>query len=216
MSRFLLITIFSLACLSTQAQTTLPNMNFEDWQQSTSMQPYWICLPTTTWATGNPAATITGEYPTYRTTDAQNGSYAACLETQDIFGNVAAGNLFSGWFESALWDSQAHFGVPFTGKPDAFQGWYKYDSFSYDGTPDECAIYAILSRWDGSQRVEIARAELYNGNDVTEYTYFNLPFVYVNALTPDTISVVFSSSRNGASFEGAVGSKLFIDNINLF
>jgi hypothetical protein len=59
-------------------------MDFEDWQQSSTFIPYWICLPTSTWASGNPAATITGTYPTYRTEDSQSGSFAACLETLDI------------------------------------------------------------------------------------------------------------------------------------
>lgn len=208
--------VLVIVSLGLFAQTTLPNMDFEDWQQSTSFMPYWICLPATTWATGNPAATITGTYPTYRTEDAQSGNYAACLETKSIFGNVASGNLFTGWFEPNMLNSVAHFGVPFTGKPDAFQGWYKYTSVSYSGTPDECAIYAILSRWNGSQRVEIARAELYSSQTITQYTYFNLPFVYVSALEPDTISVVFASSRYGDTFQGGIGSKLFIDNINLY
>ena len=84
MKRILLLcTIISICVLST-AQTTLPNMDFEDWQQSSTFIPYWICLPTSTWASGNPAATITGTYPTYRTEDSQSGSFAACLETLDI------------------------------------------------------------------------------------------------------------------------------------
>ena len=131
-------------------------------------------------------------------------------------GQPASGSLFTGWFEPNLMNSVAHFGVPFTGKPDAFQGWYKYTPGTFEGNTDTAAIYAVLSRWNGSARVEIARAELYPYTTVGTYTYFNLPFEYVNALQPDTIAVVFASSKHGDIFEGGAGSKLFIDNINLF
>ncbi|MBP7076131.1 MAG: PCMD domain-containing protein [Bacteroidales bacterium] len=217
MKRILLLcTIISICVLST-AQTTLPNMDFEDWQQSSTFIPYWICLPTSTWASGNPAATITGTYPTYRTEDSQSGSFAACLETLDIYGNTASGNLFTGWFESAFINSQAHFGVPFTGKPTAFRGWYKYTPANQSGgTIDTCSIYAVLSRWNGSERVEIARAELYTYTTVSSYTYFDLPFNYYNSLIPDTIAVIFSSSKHGDIFQGGIGSKLYVDNIDLY
>ncbi|MBC7449853.1 MAG: hypothetical protein H7259_00035 [Cytophagales bacterium] len=40
--------------------------------------------------------------PTKKTTDAQHGTYAAQLTTQKIFGQLAAGNLFTGVFKLDL------------------------------------------------------------------------------------------------------------------
>ncbi|NLN73035.1 MAG: T9SS type A sorting domain-containing protein [Bacteroidales bacterium] len=203
----------------TYAQTTLPNLDFENWQQKyyNTLYPdkfYWECLPTDIWASGNAASKSFDKFPTYRTTDAKSGDYAACLETMSIFGQPASGSLFTGWFKADMFNSQAFRGVPFTGKPTAFQGWYKYSPKKYDGVTDTAAIYAILSQWSGSERVEIARAEIYPHENILEYTYFNLPFDYYNDLDPDTIAVVFASSKHGESFKGGIGSKLFIDDVN--
>lgn len=201
----------------TYAQTTLPNLDFEDWQKNnySSSNYYWECLPTDIWASANAASKIVNIFPTYRTTDAKSGDYALCLETKSVFGQPAAGSLFTGWFKDDMFNSQAFRGVPFTGKPTAFQGWYKYNPKKYDGVIDTAAIYAILSKWDGNTRVEIAVAEFYPYENTDEYTYFNLAFDYYNDLDPDTISMVFASSKYGDLFKGGIGSKLFIDDVKL-
>ncbi len=138
------------------------------------------------------------------------------METLNLFNVPAAGTLFTGTFVANMFESKTYFGVPFTGKPDAFQGWYKYTPGTYNNANDTAAIYAILSKWNGSSRVEIARAELYPNTNVSQYTFFNLEFNYVNNLNPDTITVVFASSKNGEIMEGGIGSKLFIDDIDFY
>jgi hypothetical protein len=109
-------------------------------------------------------------------------------------------------------------GIPFTEKPSSFNGFFKYSPAYYSSggvqTIDSCAIIALLSYWDGSQRVTIAEANYYTSDTIANYTPFSIPFVYSLPNTPDTISIIFSSSVNGNFFIGGIGSTLFIDNIS--
>jgi len=206
------------------SQTDLPNMDFENWYENhySIIYPgnfYWE--PNSdgnwnTWETGNSASEILNVFPTERTEDAVNGSYAVRMETKSIFGQPAAGNIFTGHFIADMFNSQALFGVPFTGTPDAFRGYYKYTPGDISGSPDTCAIYAILSKWNGTQRVEIAKAELYQHQTVAEYTYFDLEFEYFSSDIPDSISIVLTSSKLGDQFIGGIGSTLYADNLSLF
>jgi len=198
--------------------------DFENWNQNfyNTMFPsyyYWENLPTSVWASSNAATTIVNDFCCERTTDCHGGSYAAQLETKSVFGVAAAGNLFTGEFIADGFSSQALRGIPFTDKPKSIKGYYKYTPANYDNgsatVPDTCAIYAILSYWDGAQRVEIARAEMYTSNTVSTYTLFELDFNYVSAQTPDTIAIVFASSKYGDLFEGGIGSTLLIDDVEL-
>jgi len=202
----------------------LNGMDFENWNQNyyNVMYPsnyYWENLPTSVWASSNAATTIVNDFCCERTADCHGGSYAAHLETKNIFGVAAAGNLFTGEFIADGFSSQALRGVPFTDKPESIKGYFKYTSVNYNnGTatvPDTCAIYAILSYWDGAQRVEIARAEMYSATTVTSYTLFDLDFNYVSSNTPDTLAVVFASSKYGDLFKGGIGSTLLIDDVEL-
>ena len=54
------------------------------------------------------------------------------------------------------------------------------------------------------------------------YRAFDLVFNYKSVVNEDDlaafsykIAIVFSSSKNGAVFEGAVGSKLYIDDVKI-
>lgn len=205
------------------SQQQIPGADFEIWTQNhyNSSYPnvyYWEVEPKSKWASSNPATTIVNSFCMQQTTDAYSGSFAAYLETKSIFGQVASGNLFTGYFISDYLNSKAMRGIPFESKPSFFKGYYKYTSvnYSYNGNsiPDSCSIYAILSKWDGNQRIEIGRAEMYTSVTTTTYQTFHLPFTYFSTETPDTISIVFASSANGEFYRGGVGSKLYIDEVS--
>jgi hypothetical protein len=108
-------------------------------------------------------------FPIYKTEDAVAGGYAAKLvtvDTSDILNSlvpaITAGSLFTGKFELNILDriSSAKFGIPYSGKPVSFNGWYKYtpgekyingegakkpeDVVVVPGAVDECAIQAVL------------------------------------------------------------------------
>lgn len=219
------ILLYFILLLSNQlfSQQQIPGFDFESWSQNhyNSSYPnvyYWEVEPKTIWASSNPATTIVNSFCLQQTTDAYSGSFAAYLETKSVFGQVASGNLFTGYFISDYLNSKAMRGIPFESKPSFIKGHYKYTSVSYsyngNSVPDSCAIYAILSKWDGLQRIEIGRAEMYSSISSSTYQDFNIPFVYFSAETPDTISVVFASSVNGEFYRGGIGSKLYVDEVS--
>ena len=224
MKRTCLVIIIFLTVYFFGFSQQIPGSDFESWNQNhynTSFPTlyYWEVLPSNIWASSNAATTIVNQFCMQQTTDAHSGSYAAYLETKNIFSQIAAGNLFTGYFIADLFNSKAMRGIPFTARPTEFRGYYKYTSVSYTYNsatiPDSCAIYAILSKWNGSQRVEVGKAELFTSVSSTTYNQFILPFNYSSSDTPDTISVVFASSKNGEFFRGGVGSKLYIDDVSL-
>lgn len=158
---------------------------------------------------------------------------------------IAAGNLFIGHFDalSALKDplKATQFGLPFYYVPTYITGFYKYSSggnYTEKGKPvegkkDICDIYAIFYETNGSvldgtnaftspNLISVARID--NAKETDEWTHFNIPFIARPGKVIDkeklmsgkyNISLVFSSSIDGDRFNGAVGSTLLIDEVNL-
>lgn len=130
-------------------------------------------------------------------------------------------------------------------KPLSFTGYYKYtpgetftDKHMDEMTDrrDTCAIYSVLYEIDpaniitldgsnvlSSDRIVLV-AEMLNPGEPSEWTYFEIPYIPANGKIFDyeklvrgeyAITVVASSSKGGAFFEGAVGSTLHIDELKI-
>ena len=130
-------------------------------------------------------------------------------------------------------------------KPLSLRGFYKYtagETFTdkkKEPVPEEkdtCAIYSVLyeispesfvtlngSNVLSSDRIVMV-AELENPGEPADWTEFNVPFNYANGKIFDieklrngeyAITVVASSSKNGAYFEGAIGSTLYVDELEI-
>lgn len=154
--------------------------------------------------------------------------------------HLFAGSLFTGVFDIAISLSEplkaSQFGQPFhDGKPIRFTGYYKYQSGNtyqdengnpIPGRKDSCSLYAIVFK--GTERVTaleidndpriIARADIQDGSDRTSWTYFDIPFEYTSDLdinTPFMVAIVASSSKNGAAYQGATGSRLLLDQLQI-
>ena len=202
------------------AQTTLANMDFENWQRSSSNK---YDEPTGgVWATPNAtldAAFGTNEAPVQKVTaaaDVQHGVAAAKLKTVTLFGLKAAGTLFTGKyvFNLANPTSSAKLGVPFTARPARFRGWFKCSQVNGDST----LMYARLTRKNPStgQREQVGIARQVVHSAVSTYTEFDLPFSYSTAADPDTIIIVFTSSAAADNLSAPqVGSIMFVDNTSL-
>ena len=142
------------------------------------------------------------------------------------------------------------FGISYDKKPAYFRGWYKYTPGAkfIDGTgatkpaevverpeiTDECAIQAVLYEAKDAEGNEViltghdintsayrvAAAVLADGTAKAAYTYFDIPFTYVNGKTYEAgkeykLAIVCSSSKEGDSFKGAGGSTLWIDELEI-
>lgn len=129
-----------------------------------------------------------------------------------------------------------------SGKPTLFEGYYKYkcgeefidsEGNVVPGKTDECSIYAVLfevSKDAGndeylfgdnvlSDKRIVARAVLEDGGEKAEYTKFSIPFEYVKELdytkNDYKLTVVFASSKRGDYYEGAPGSMLIVDDVEV-
>lgn len=137
------------------------------------------------------------------------------------------------------------FGLPFDKKPKTFTGYYKYkpgekfqnkDESIVEGKVDEASVYAILYRnhdEDGNPVVLngdnvqtspliVATAIAANIVPTDKWTQFTVDFSYLEDFDLDllenrgyNLAVVFSSSADGAFFQGAIGSTLCIDNVKI-
>lgn len=130
-------------------------------------------------------------------------------------------------------------------KPAYLTGHYKYtpgEVFTdkkknpVEGRRDTCAIYSVLYEVDpdnfvsldgsnvtSSERIVLI-AEIENPGEPREWTEFTIPFKSMNGKEFDparlanngyAIAVVASSSKDGAFFEGAVGSTLHVDELSI-
>lgn len=129
-------------------------------------------------------------------------------------------------------------------KPLYLKGFYKYSrgevftdkKNEIPDRNDECAIYSVLYEVDpdnietldgsnisSSDRI-VMIAEIENPGVPESWTEFKVPFKPMNGKEFDperlanngyAFTVVASSSKNGAFFEGAVGSTLYVDEITI-
>lgn len=138
-----------------------------------------------------------------------------------------------------------NFGRPFDRKPLQFTGWYKYksggtcvdgDVNEIPGSYDKGDIYAVLYRntdSDGNDFVLhgddvktspqiVAIAQVPDVDNTEDWTEFTVDFEYSEEIDPEllanrgyNLAVVFTSSIEGASFIGAIGSTLYIDEVKV-
>lgn len=213
------------------------------------------------WATGNPGFNISmgdaklEDYPTVPVSDGYVGN-GVKLTTRDtgplghlVEMNIAAGNLFIGYFDvsQALTNTlnATNFGRSFDKVPLGLTGWYKYrpgavftdkNGKKVEGRTDTGDIYAVLYR----NHDENGNSIMLHGDDVLsspyivavarvpelsvtdEWTQFDVKFDYKAEIDSKTLaergynlSVVFTSSIEGATFEGAIGSTLYVDEVKV-
>lgn len=136
------------------------------------------------------------------------------------------------------------FGLPFEKEPLRLEGYYKYTSGPVftdreknviPERKDTADIYAVFYETDENVKtldgnnvltspniISIARID--KPGEPDKYTFFSEPFIMKPGKTIDkdklkhngyNIAIVFSSSREGAYFRGAVGSTLIVDQIVL-
>lgn len=173
-------------------------------------------------------------------TTKSTGSLGALLKMY-----IASGNLFMGSFKLNIANvlEATHFGVPFTRIPTHLKGYYKYKAgevFTVGGKTDAtrkdiCDIYAVFYetdenvKWlDGTNVFKnpnlISVARISDAKETDQWTEFNIPFAMQPGKSIDpqklknekyNVAVVFASSIKGDLFEGAVGSTLYIDEVEL-
>lgn len=158
---------------------------------------------------------------------------------------LAAGNLFLGDFKLSFDPLKATmFGQPYTYNtaPAAVKGWFKYqagEEFVINADAgselekDAWDAYAILfeksdkdnylfgnHNFKDPRMVSVARLDEAQRVETSEWTEFEIEFENVAGKSFDSnkeymFTIVFSSSIEGAVFNGAVGSELYIDEVEI-
>lgn len=170
------------------------------------------------------------------------GSFGAGVNMPIAAGNLFIGKFdVSNALKDALKSTQ--FGLPFYEIPQTLKGYYKFkagDVFTENGKPisdqkDKCDIYGIFyetndkdEMLDGYTALTsdklISVARISNPQETDQWTEFKLDFVMKPNKSIDPVklkagkyklSIVFSSSIEGDRFRGAVGSTLYIDEVEL-
>ncbi len=219
---------------TTAAAPAIHNLNFDSWSDSDKMPN---ASGYSVWDSANSTGMITTTKPV---TDAVSGK-AARLESVTTFGMLAAGNIFTGSFVGvAGLGAELDWGTPFTGRPLALKGYFKYSPKKIDyaqspysgmkGQTDQCQILICLTDWSGPFRINtdaqkfvdfdndpgiIAFAQFNTSETSTSYQEFVLPLVYRNNRIPKMVVIAGASSRYGDYFTGAKGSVLHIDEFEL-
>lgn len=158
---------------------------------------------------------------------------------------LAAGNLFLGEFKLSLLNPLAStkFGQPYTytQAPASIKGYFKYkagEDFTVHNEPsmlekDAWDAYGILfekseknnfligsHNFEDDRIVSVAKLDDAQRIETDEWTAFEIMFKDVEGKTFDPeaeymFTIVFSSSQEGAYFNGAVGSTLYIDEVEI-
>lgn len=229
---------------TTAAATPLENGAMEEWSQDGKQWNPWAAGKDAFWGTGNAgSANFIGNLTT--PTDESVKGKAAVLETKDAIIKLGAGNIFTGDFALDGLNGLLHFGRPFSAFPTSLRLNYKYTSATIDmigdnvgdlaslkGQPDMFQIYIALS--DKSEPYEIrndpknrqlfdpeddgiiAYGEYTSSETVSTYKQLEIPLEYrATNRTPKYIIVVASSSKYGDYYIGGVGSKLWLDEMEL-
>lgn len=163
-----------------------------------------------------------------------------------MFGSpIAAGTLYLGEFiageamASPL--KSTRFGVLEARRPVILTGYYKYsagpkmtdkDSKEIEGAKDSFDLYAVLfevdektPHLDGSNVLTspniVLKAQIKDPKESAEWVHFEIPFEPQNGKTYDPekqykLTIVATSSREGAAFRGAVGSTLYLDEMTIY
>lgn len=229
---------------TTVAAVALENGKLENWSQDGKVWNPNAADADPFWGTGNPgAASFIGNLT--EPTDESISGKAALLETKNAVIKLGTGNLFTGDFQLDGLNGLLHFGRPFTSFPTALRLYYKYTSTtinmigdnvgnlaSMKGEPDICHIYIALS--DKSEPYEIkndpknrklfdpkdpniiAYGEFTSNQTTSSYKQIEIPLEYrYTNRTPKYIIIVASSSKYGDYYIGGVGSKLWLDEMEL-
>ncbi|MDO4164170.1 MAG: PCMD domain-containing protein [Bacteroides sp.] len=156
---------------------------------------------------------------------------------------VTAGTAFLGTFNAyaALTEGDpmatTKFGIVFDKKPISVTGYYKYtpgevyydaDGNVVTGQVDQCALSAVLYEVSSSDETlnggniytseNIVAYSVLNSEGQDEYTPFSLDLEYVqdyDASKSYKLAVIFSASKDGASYNAAAGSKLKVDEVKI-
>lgn len=228
---------------TTETEQTVPNMNFDSWTDQYTL--------TGGWDSANKGSSAISMYPTSQETShlAVSGDGKSAAKLQSLYKNLvimdvfAAGNLYTGQFGSAIMDpgnpgATLDWGVPFTSRPLALNGYYDYapgtvNHGTYNdmsGKTDMGQIQIMLTDWDTPYTINTQTKDFVDttGDDIIAYgtmdlsatdggyQKFTIKLDYRDKTrVPKYIVIVAAASKYGDYFTGSDGSVLYVDEFSL-
>ena len=224
---------------------TIPNLNFDDWYQDGSAWYPGANSTSRVWDSANGGTASFGTVPTTpEESDVVHGK-AARMESTSVtvvvITKFAAGNIYIGDFVKVSGvGAELDWGIPFSSRPVALHGYYKYSPKAIDfaednpygvakGDMDACSIKMYLCDWSAKFRVNTSNKVFLQDNDpsiiamcdftsnvaTNGYVEFTFPLQYRDARTPKYVVIVGAASRLGDYFTGGKGSTLWLDELSL-
>ncbi len=124
------------------------------------------------------------------------GWYAGKLPVRNAYQGDYAAKIYTAYINlgDALRLGSDGAGVPFTKRVNKLKGYYKYEYGDNCGYNDSCEAYIFLTKFNTQSRITdtIGKGKLFLGT-TTMYKAFEVPVIYKNVDTPDTLQIVFIS-----------------------
>ncbi len=214
-----LLSLAAATLLSTAGMAQLPTLDFESWTSQAGPPAYNDPLG---WATvnilsnallgGNPVTVFRestnphGGMYCMRITSAALTSNPAPADIPDTVGLALTGTI-------TLFPTQGIFpGFAYSARPANISAYMRYTPAP---SGDTCLFFAALTKWNGTSRDTIGVAGTVIGTTVSNWTLYNMPFVYnpaFAAVQPDSFVVVCSSTDD---LFPKTNSSMFVDDISL-
>jgi hypothetical protein len=219
----ILCSAFSLG-LALNAQN-IPNGDLESWQSFNDVMgsPYDDLGPNTDRST-NFIRTLNAilEAPLTQQSAFKVTGQGAYSNTSVVVATslVAGSILVPGYLGTGDVDISAatiYLGRPFTGRPTAMKGMYRYEPVN----GDSAAFYCSFSKYDALNLSTsiIGEGNLVVTNAEANWTPFQVPVNFTSADAPDSVNIIIASSAaydlvNLQGSVGQVGSALYLDDIS--
>ena len=216
-----LLLSFIISSTSIFAFTQSPTMNFETWTGTgTQIEPLgWVSdNEVTGFPFSNPQSVFKATSP-----DVHGGTYALKVTSVNMTYNPAPTKIPNPVGLAAigivtLSPPGLKFGFPNTVRPNSVSFWYKYAPTS---SGDLGGFMITLTKWNTSvgKRDTIASGMWTTTSTVSAYTMQSVTLTYFLPTTPDTMSLIFSSTNVFNSNKtlcmncGKAGSTLWVDDI---
>jgi hypothetical protein len=202
------------ASLGLLAQPQPENVSFESWDnagQATQEPQQWSSLKTS-----DGGAFINGLVPQlcWRSTDAHTGQYSVNLRTVGSIVGAANGLLTNGRVHAELdvensymytVQDQEQWRTTLTSRPDSLIGWFKASPETGDRPNVGALLHIDEGRLPafGTENNYVAGAS-WKGPyaQVTEWTRFSTPFVYLNDWQPEWLLFILTAGDSAGSVEG--------------
>jgi hypothetical protein len=199
-----IITMLSLTGLASAQQ--ISNSGFELWDTiGDYTQPKnWYTLNALSAFGVDPTTTLTDE--------AHSGSYAVRLESKVFQDNGFTGLLCTGpILDDEFNPTFDRMKVAFAFKPKSLKVYYK----AFPMANDSGILSMCLTKWNAAlqQTDTVAEATMVFSQTVSTYTLANIPFEYLQDITPDSMFIIATSSADG--FNPTEGSMLIFDDLEL-